>query len=124
MNIALWIVAIILGVAYTIGGIVKLSWAYERYAAKQPWARDFSARQINGIGVVELVGGLGILLPGLLDIAPVLVPVAASAMALYMAGAATERVRRNEPKEFLGDLVFLAALLFVAWGRFGLEPWV
>ena len=45
-------------------------------------------------------------------------------MALYMAGAATERVRRGEPKEFFGDLVFLAALLFVAWGRFGLVPWV
>ncbi|TQL67581.1 DoxX-like protein [Nocardioides albertanoniae] len=124
MNIALWIVAIVLGLAYTVGGIVKLTWPHERYAAKQPWAHDFSARQVNGIGVTETLGGLGLLLPGLLDIAPVLVPIAASAMALYMAGAATERVRRNEPKEFLGDLVFLAALLFVAWGRFGLVPWV
>lgn len=124
MNIALWIVASVLAVGFTAGSIVKLTWSHERYAAKLHWPADFTAGQVRFIGVVELLGGLGLLLPGLLDIAPVLVPIAASGMALYMAGAVTERVRRNEPKELLGDLVFLTALLFVAWGRFGLVPWV
>jgi hypothetical protein len=45
-------------------------------------------------------------------------------MALYIAGAVTERVRRGEYRELAGDLGFLAGMLFVAWGRFALEPWV
>lgn len=74
------------------------------------------------MGVIETLGGLGLVLPGLFGIAPVLVPVAASAMALYMAGAVTERIRRSEYKDLLGDLVFLAGMLFVAWGRFAIAP--
>jgi len=50
------------------------------------------------------------------------VPIAASCMALYMAGAITERLRRGEYKELLGDLLFLGAMIFVAWGRFAIEP--
>jgi uncharacterized membrane protein len=124
MNIALWIVASLLATGFVSGSVVKLTWSYERYAARLHWPADFTPAQVKLIGVVELLGGIGLVLPGLLDVAPVLVPVAASGMALYMAGAVTERVRRREPKEMVGDLLFVAALLFVAWGRFGLEPWV
>lgn len=41
-----------------------------------------------------------------------------------MAGAVTERLRRREYKELVGDLHFLGAMLFVAWGCFGRESWV
>jgi hypothetical protein len=44
-------------------------------------------------------------------------------MAMYMAGAITERIRRSEYKDLVGDLLFLAAMLFVAWGRFAVVPW-
>jgi uncharacterized membrane protein len=124
MNVALWIVASVLAFGFIAGSIVKLTWSHERYAAKLHWPADFTAGQVKLIGVVELLGGIGLVLPGLLAIAPVLVPIAASGMALYMAGAVTERVRRREHTEMIGDLLFVAALLFVAWGRFGLEPWV
>jgi hypothetical protein len=124
MNVALWIVASVLAFGFIAGSIVKLTWSHERYAAKLHWPADFTADQVKFIGGVELFGGIGLVLPGILDIAAVLVPIAASGMALYMAGAVTERVRRREPKEMTGDLLFVAALLFVAWGRFGLEPWV
>ena len=122
MNIALWIVAGLFATGYVIGGIFKLTMPYEKYTAKTHWPEDFTPGKVRFMGVVETLGGLGLVLPGLLDIAPVLVPVAASCMALYMAGAVTERVRRDEYKELLGDLVFLAAMVFVAWGRFGIEP--
>jgi hypothetical protein len=69
--------------------------------------------------VVEALGGVGMVLPAMLGIAPVLVPIAASGMALYMAGAATTRMRRGEWGAFFGDLVFLGLCVFVAWGRFG-----
>ncbi|MFD4325149.1 DoxX family protein [Nocardioides sp. NPDC058538] len=122
MNIALWIVAGVFGIAYVAGGIVKLTMPYEKYTAKTHWPEDFTPGKVKFMGAVETLGGLGLILPGLLDIAPVLVPVAASCMALYMAGAVTERLRRAEYKELLGDLLFLAAMIFIAWGRFAIEP--
>jgi uncharacterized membrane protein len=122
MDIALWTVASIFAIAYTAGGIFKLVSPYEKYAAKLHWPEDFTPGNVKLMGTIELLGGLGLVLPGLLNVAPVLVPVAASGLALYMAGAVTERVRRAEYKELFGDLLFLAAMLFVAWGRFGLVP--
>ncbi|MFE3997486.1 DoxX family protein [Nocardioides sp. YIM B13467] len=122
MNIALWIVAGVFGVAYVAGGIVKLTMPYEKYAAKLHWPEDFTPGNVRFMGAVEVLGGVGLVLPGLVGVAPVLVPIAASCMALYMAGAITERLRRGEYKELLGDLLFLAAMIFVAWGRFAIEP--
>lgn len=122
MNIALWIVAAVFGFGYVAGGIVKLTMPYEKYAAKLGWPEDFTPGNVRFMGVVEVLGGIGLVLPGLVGVAPVLVPVAASCMALYMAGAITERIRRAEYKELLGDLLFLAAMIFVAWGRFAIEP--
>ncbi|WP_406025340.1 DoxX family protein [Nocardioides sp. NBC_00850] len=122
MNIALWIVAGVFGIAYVAGGIVKLTMPYEKYAAKLGWPEDFTPGNVRFMGVVEILGGIGLVLPGLVGVAPVLVPIAASCMALYMAGAITERLRRGEYKELLGDLLFLAAMVFIAWGRFAIEP--
>jgi len=122
MNIALWIVAGVFGIAYVAGGIVKLTMPYEKYAAKLGWPEDFTPGNVRFMGVVEILGGIGLVLPGLVGVAPVLVPIAASCMALYMAGAITERLRRGEYKELLGDLLFLAAMIFIAWGRFAIEP--
>ncbi|NGN92458.1 DoxX family protein [Nocardioides sp. KC13] len=122
MNIALWIVAGLFGVAYVAGGIVKLTMPYEKYAAKLGWPADFTPGNVRFMGVLEILGGVGLVLPGLANVLPILVPIAASCMALYMAGAITERFRRGEYKELLGDLLFLAAMVFVAWGRFGIEP--
>ncbi|GAB3617757.1 DoxX family protein [Okibacterium endophyticum] len=122
MNIALWIVTGIFAIAFTAGGILKLVSPYEKYAAKLHWPQDFTPGNVKFMGTIEVLGGLGLILPGLANTAPVLVPVAASGMALYMAGAVTERIRRVEYKELLGDLLFLAGMIFVAWGRFGLVP--
>lgn len=122
MNIALWIVAGVFGVAYVAGGIIKLTMPYEKYAAKLHWPEDFTPGNVRFMGAVEVLGGIGLVLPALVDVAPILVPIAASGMALYMAGAITERLRRSEYKELLGDLLFLAAMIFIAWGRFAIEP--
>ncbi|QDQ98139.1 DoxX family protein [Tomitella fengzijianii] len=119
MNIALWIVAGVFAAGFIAGGIIKLVSPYEKYAAKLHWPQDFTPGNVKFMGGIELLGGLGLILPGALSIAPVLVPVAASGMALYMAGAVTERIRRAEYKEILGDLLFLAGMIVVAWGRFG-----
>jgi hypothetical protein len=64
---------------------------------------------------------VGLILPAVLGIAPVLVPLAATGAALLFAGAVIMRLRRGEKVTIVVDLVYLALAVFVAWGRFGPE---
>ncbi len=121
MNIVLWIVAGVFATGFVAGGIAKFVMPYKRYADLLHWPHDFTAGKVWFMGAIEVIGGAGLILPAALDSTAFLVPVAASGMALYMAGAATERIRRDEYPQLAGDLVFLAGMLFLAWGRFGLE---
>lgn len=67
-------------------------------------------------------GILGLILPGALGILPVLTPLAACGMVMFMTGAATTRFRRSEWKHLGPDLLCLSLSAFVAWGRFDLQP--
>lgn len=125
INTALWILAGFLGTAFTIGGTTMLALSRERYRSlheTQQWVDDFTAGQVKVIATLKLLGGLGLLLPAVGDVAPSLVPVAACGLALFMAGAGTTRFRRGEVQSLVGDLVFLGLFAFLAWGRFDLEP--
>lgn len=128
MNTALWIIAGLLATAFLAGGAAFILMSKERYhalgGANADWVEDFSDGQIKAIGVVKVLGALGLVLPAALDVAPVLVPLAAAGLTLFMAGAGTTRFRRGEWKFLAGDLVFLSLFAFVAWGRFELEPFV
>ncbi|MFF9195759.1 DoxX family protein [Streptomyces sp. NPDC014779] len=121
MNIALWIVTGLLAVAYFLGGSYKLITPKEKITAGGPnwaWAESFPPAGLKGIGALEMLGALGLVLPAVLDIAPGLVPVAATGLALIMAGAVAVRLRRREVAMTALDLFFLALFVFVAWGRF------
>ena len=127
MNIALWIVTGLLATAYFFGGGLKLIMTKEKIAAhgaSAEWVRDFAPASIKGIGALEVLGALGLILPAVLNIAPWLVPLAATGLALVMVGAATLRLRRRELSLVVVDLIYLALLVFVAWGRFGPEAFV
>jgi hypothetical protein len=121
MGLALSIVTGVLGLAFVVGGIVKLLVPQDRFAAMSgaaAWARDFAPGTFKAIGLIEAIGGLGMVLPVWLDVAPILSPIAASGMALYMSGAATTRLRRAEYTALFGDLAFLGLCVFVAYGHF------
>ena len=125
MNLTLWIVTGLLAVAYLIGGGLKLILPKEKIAAITPsarWVDDFSAGSVKAIGALEVLAAVGLVLPAALDIAPVLVPLAALGLVMLMVGAVITRIRRHEFKFVAVDLVYLALAGFVAWGRFGPEP--
>lgn len=89
--------------------------------AGQGWAEDVSAGNVRLIGVVEVLGAVGLILPALpafVHIAPILVPLAAVGLVLVMVGAAVIHARRKEAPNLAVNVVLIAAL-FVAWGRFG-----
>jgi uncharacterized membrane protein len=126
MNVALWIIAGLLAVAFVAGGVGKLVLSKEKIAATPfgGWAGDFSAGSVLAIGVLEILAGVGLILPALTDIAPVLVPLAAVGLVLLMIGAAITHFRRREFRVIAGNLAYLALAAFVAWGRFGPESFV
>lgn len=127
MNTVLWILAGFFGTAFTAAGTMLLVLPKERYRRiheTQHWVDDFTAGQVRAIGAVKALGGLGLLLPTVGDLAPTLVPVAACGLALFMAGAGAIRLRRGEYVSLVGDVAFLGLFALLAWGRFSLEPFV
>lgn len=127
MNIALWIVAGVLAVAYLASGAGKLILPREKIAgfgASARWVEDFSPGSVKAIGALELLGAVGLILPAAFDVAPVLVPLAALGLAMIMTGAVITRIRRQEFTFMVADLAYLVLAGFVAWGRFGPESFV
>ncbi|MEV0688553.1 DoxX family protein [Nocardia sp. NPDC050378] len=120
MNVVLWIIAGILAAAFLGAGLMKIAQPKQKLVESgMGWAGDFGDGAVKAIGVVEVLGALGLILPAVFDIAPVLVPLAATGLALVMAGAAVVHGRRKEPQMIVANLVLLALAVFVAWGRFG-----
>jgi len=121
MNLALWIVAELLAIAFLAGGAIKLILSKEKLATipGAGWAEDFSAGSIKAIGTLEALAAVGLILPAVTDIAPVLVPLAAVGLVLVMVGAMITHLRRGEAGQLVVNLAYLALAGFVAWGRLG-----
>ena len=118
MDVVLWIITAVLAAAYFFGGGGKLVLPKRKIAAFGPssaWTEDWSAGAIKAIGAFEVLGGIGLVLPTVLDVAPVLVPLAAVGLMVVMVGAAIVRFRRAEFKLMVVDLVYLVLLAFVLW---------
>src|SRR6201995_3014899 len=97
MNMALWVVAIVLTAGFTGSGLIKLSVPKDKLVkAGQGWAQDFDSNSIRLIGFVELLGAAGLILPAVTHIAPILVPLAAIGLVLVMVGAAMVHARTKE----------------------------
>jgi uncharacterized membrane protein YphA (DoxX/SURF4 family) len=126
MNLTLWIIAGLLAVVYLASGAGKLIVPKEKIAAIPGggWVEDFSAGTVKAIGALEVLAAVGLVLPAALDIAPVLVPLAALGLVMIMVGAVITRIRRHETKPMVADLVYLALAGFVAWGRLGPESFI
>jgi DoxX-like protein len=120
VNVALWIVAGVLAAAFLGAGLMKLAQPKKKLAESgMGWTEDFSDGAVKGIGALEVLGALGLILPAVFDVATVLVPLAATGLALLMLGAAATHARRKESSNIVVNLVLFALAVFVAWGRFG-----
>ena len=123
MNIVLWIVTALLALAFAAAGALKLSQSKEKLAASgMGWTDDYSPTMIKTIGAVELLAAIGLVLPALTGIAPILVPLAATGLVIVMIGAILTHARRNELQAIGINAALLALAAFVAVGRFALAP--
>src|SRR3954449_10309817 len=88
-------------------------------AAGMGWTDDWPAGAVKAIGGLEVLAAIGLILPAALDIAPILVPLAATGLAVIMVGAIVVHSRRKETPVVIMNVVLLILTLLVAWGRFG-----
>ena len=121
MNIALWVTQALLALAFGAVGFTKLRDDRLNYARARPpmtsFAEDLSDRTYKTIGVLEVLGAIGLVLPRLLGIAPVLSPLAALGFVGLMIGAIVLHRRRGEPRLIVFNVVLMLLALFVLWGR-------
>lgn len=122
MNIALWVVQGLLAIAFLMAGAMKSTRSKEKLAENMPWVNDFSAGTVRLIGILEILGAIGLILPKLTGILTWLTPTAAVGLVLTMIGAALTHLRRGENSNVLMNGVLLVLAAFVAYGRFVLLP--
>ena len=121
MNTVTWIAQSLLAIVML--GAMKLTQSREQLMASgnMDWIEDFADSQIKGIGALEVLAAIGLIVPAVLDVAPALVGVAAAGVVFLMLGAAATHMRRGERQMVLVNLVIVAIAVFVAVMRFGPE---
>jgi uncharacterized membrane protein YphA (DoxX/SURF4 family) len=77
MNTALWIVQILLALMFFMVGLMKITQPKEKAAERAPYVEDFSQGQLRLIGILEVLGAIGLVLPAATGILPWLTPLAA-----------------------------------------------
>ena len=122
MNTAVWIVQVLLALAFFLAGLMKATQPRAKLAERMGWVEGFSPNIVKGIGTLEVLGAIGVILPALTGILPWLTPVAAVGLVLTMIGAILTHIRRREPSMIVVNGVLLAMAVFVAYARFVAVP--
>jgi hypothetical protein len=118
MNAALWVVQGLLALLFLFAGGMKLVMPIEELTKQMPLPGWF----VRFIAVAEVLGGLGLILPGLLRIRPGLTPLAAAGLVIIMIGATVVSVMTVGVAMALIPLVTGLLAAFVAYGRWRLVP--
>ena len=121
MNLALWIIASVLAVVFSLSGLMLLGVSKDKLVSSpnMGWAEGSSQAQIRWIGAAEFCGAVGLIAPAVVHVARVLVPIAAVGLLLVMVGAAVAHGRRGELPMVATNVLLFALAAVVAWGRFG-----
>jgi len=123
MNIVLWIIQVLLALLFLFAGGTKFVFSIEQMRAMGPPNQILlPGLLIHFIGVCEVLGALGLILPGLLRVRPGLTPLAAAGLLIIMIGATVITIAG--PGVMAAPLPFVTCLLtaFVAYGRWRLAP--
>ena len=117
LNIALWAAQVLLAAAYGLFGWMKATQPLAQLSGMMKWIPDFPPLFVRGLGVVELLGAIGLILPALTRIAPRLTFVAACCIVAHQLCAITLHLLRGEAGVLGLNVVLIALALFIAWGR-------
>jgi len=120
VNIALWVVQGLLALVYLAVGGLKVVRPREQLIASGDfgWMKDSSDAGVKAVGLVEILGALGVILPWLTGIAPILTPIAAIGLVVVQIGALRVHLVRAERRPLPANVLLLLLAVFVAAGRF------
>jgi hypothetical protein len=117
MNLVLWIVQGLLAFAMGAAGALKVVAPRVKLAEKMKWAATWTDGRFKLLGLAEVLGAVGLVVPWTTGILPVLTPVAALCLLVLMLGAVKVHLDRKE--SFAPPAVLAALAVFVAIGRSG-----
>ena len=123
MNIVLWILQVLLAILFLMAG-VNHGFRFEAIKddPRMVWVNAVPRGLLTFIGIAEILGALGVVLPAATDILPWLTPLAASLLAIMMLLAAIFHATRREYPAIAINLILFALAAFVAYGRIEIEP--
>jgi hypothetical protein len=117
----IWVATALLFVLYGMAGVMKTFFPIPRLAAMLGWPGDVPVWVVRLVGIAEIAGPIGLVLPVLTGILPSLTPLAALGLAIIQVLAIGFHAQRHESAKTLPlNLVLLALSLFVLWGRWSL----
>lgn len=117
LQIGLWVAQVLLSIVFISSGFMKLTTPIAQLSATIPWTGQHPEGFVRFIGLVDLAGGLGILLPALTRILPRLTVLAALGCVVLQVCALVFHLSRGEAMVTPLNVVLLALSLFVLWGR-------
>ena len=119
MTYALWILQILLGLLFLFSGSMKFVMSVAEMTKDMPWMPGWF---LHFIGVMEILGGFGLILPSLLRIRPGLTPLAAACLVIIMIGATVITLSATGIGPAMIPLIVGILCVFVAYGRWRLAP--
>lgn len=119
MIIAVWIASGLLALVNLFAGGMKIATHKSKLGERMGWVEDFGGPTIKVIGALEVLAAIGLIVPPLTGILPILAPLAASGLVILQIGAIITHIRRGEQKAIGVNIVILLLALFVALARFG-----
>jgi uncharacterized membrane protein YphA (DoxX/SURF4 family) len=122
LSASLWIVQSLLALTFVGTGIWKLGTPVPELAAKMPWMGEVSPAFLYLTAVLDLLVGLGVILPSVTRIKPGLAVLGALGCAALMVGAIVFHVSRGEGAKAPFNVLLAALAVFVAWGRRSKAP--
>jgi putative oxidoreductase len=118
MHILLWIVQVLLACAFGMAGVMKSTQPVEALVqGGMAWAGQMPLAMVRFIGVSELLGAIGLILPAATKIKPILTPLAALGLLTIMILAMAFHLSRGEVQATPINIVLGGLAAFVAWGR-------
>lgn len=117
MNYALWAMQVLVALGFVVTGLMKVMKPVDELVVTQPWVAHFSPLVVKGIGVLELLGAIGLIVPSASRVMPKLTVFAALGLFIIMAGVAGTYVLFGEPQKMVASALLGVLCLVIAWGR-------
>jgi hypothetical protein len=122
MDTALWVVQVLLALVFVGAGGTKLALRKERLLGPMPWVAGYPQGAVWTIGALDVLGGIGMIAPGVTGILPVLTVAAAVGLALTMVGGFVVHLRHVEYLRAATTVLLFALAVVVVVGRSVLAP--